>query len=798
MKKLFACLLAVMVGGCPDIKTDDNEVVPGPTVEFDPARSLATGARFIPFPNDLARDPATGRITIGEPPCGESDAAKLARETLNQLDGFGAYEVAMQVTFTEAVDPASLAGNVVMYQVLDDGSPLDPTTAMPIPLADPIVGTTFRQLPDACDTPESVNSVVFVPAIPLRQRSTYVVALKKGIKSTSGAEFTGSYTWGLVSSAGAPVTLDDQGNIVADRTPLDPSNPQDREQLLALNQLWTGMAPVLAFLDATPQAPATRADLLVAWAFTTQTLTDPLDPAVEGSPANQLSQTSFIQGYTPATVVGAYGPYSALCGAEGTTNPTLCFLKLSLGGCSPLTTGCSAANYAIGNAACNSLYVCSAVGDVLGGVIGQVNYQTQIDNTLEASPGVTITAHQGAWSDPYDPVQQGMLGLQAIMTVPAGTAPADGWPVVIFGHGFGSKKETVLALAGRMSAAGFAVIAIDFVNSGSRAVRTSTDVLLGCKGHCFTSGGTDTGVACETIAQCAGGGQTCGSLTAMPGIVPPSPDSAPQCYDSIFSTDLAVSRDNFRQTMLDLQRVANAVRACGTTNCGEFKVDPTRVFYAGISLGSLIGTVAAATIPDLKAAGLDVGGAGWLDVLENTQTLEIRCPLVNGLIDAGILVGDKWTGGNTGLCVEDNGNAWKAQPGYAQFSAIARWVLDPADPANFAPRLAAVPHLIQEVVGDMVVPNIAQERQAALTGAAAHAGDADIFNPAAPTAASDIVATDPTESKLVRYNSDANQIYVHSSLLRPADATTPAAFGTLRLQVDLVQYLDNNDDDSLP
>ena len=53
--------------------------------------------------------------------------------------------------------------------------------------------------------------------IPLDQKSTYFVALLKGIKSTDGKEFTGSYTWGLVSASENPVTLDEQRNVVSDR-----------------------------------------------------------------------------------------------------------------------------------------------------------------------------------------------------------------------------------------------------------------------------------------------------------------------------------------------------------------------------------------------------------------------------------------------------------------------------------------------------------------------------------------------------------------------------------------------------
>src|SRR6185369_15244473 len=78
MKKL-ALLLVLAASGCPDVKVDGDETG-GPEVEFDPARSQATGARFIPFPNDLIRDATTGNIAMGPPGCPESPSSQATRE----------------------------------------------------------------------------------------------------------------------------------------------------------------------------------------------------------------------------------------------------------------------------------------------------------------------------------------------------------------------------------------------------------------------------------------------------------------------------------------------------------------------------------------------------------------------------------------------------------------------------------------------------------------------------------------------------------------------------------------------
>jgi len=780
MKKLMACLLVATTSGCPDIKVDPDEVGGDPTVEFDPARSLEARARFIPFPNDLARDPTTGKVNLPDQACESKTSKDTRKNILNTLDGFGTYETAMQVTFTKPVDEASLADHIVMYQLTDEGTPITPSAAtQPIPVTVVRVGTTprFESGDERCEKSDAnnINAITFVPAVPLKQKSTYFVALLKGItEKDTGVEFAPAYTWALVASKLAPVTLDGNGNIVSDLTPLDPADPEQRAQLISLAGLWKVHQPGLQFLEAVNGTP--RTDVLVGFQFTTQTTTDPLDPNSPGSPASKLAKVGVLQ---PMSVTSKFGPYSALCGAEATTAPTQCFLKLALGGCSPLTTGCGTNNYAQGNAACQ-LYNCAAIGDVIGGGVLNANYQTQLDNAFDPAKPI-----QGAWSDPLEPDQQATLTLETIIVLPAGTPPASGWPTIVFSHGLGSAKETVFAIAGRFAGAGFATVSIDTAAHGSRAVRTSNDINLGCSGMCF-SGTNPTGTQCDTITQCQAG-ETCGSLAAMPSLVPPAPTSAPQCYAPFLSADLAMTRDGIRQTVLDHERLVQALKTCGAAGCGPVVVDPSKIYYAGLSLGSIIGTMSAGLSPDIKTAVINVGGVGWADILENTETLAIRCQLVNGLIDAKILEGEKWTGGTTGLCTTDE---WKTQPGYATFAAIGRWVLDPADGANFTKYIVTKKLLIQEVVGDTVVPNIATDRFAALTGLLPMVKQADSFDPAQP-APSAAIAEMPTTSKFVHYVSDANDVYVHSSLLRPAatDDHQKGINGTLRLQVDAATFL---------
>ena len=235
-------------------------------------------------------------------------------------------------------------------------------------------------------------------------------------------------------------------------------------------------------------------------------------------------------------------------------------------------------------------------------------------------------------------------------------------------------------------------------------------------------------------------------------------------------------------------------------------------------MGGIFGGMFAGTNPDLAVSVLDVAGAGWVDILENTQQVTgFQCPLVDALIDAGSLTcgsapcteADKFNplapGGPTGLCLTD---AWKSDPGYRTFAVIGRWVLDPADPANYASRLASKKFLIQRVDDDEVVPNLATDNLGALSGQLK--GDASCGVPISGTVppSSAIVAA-PTQSLFLDYLTFApgdaacppGNTFGHGSLLKPEASVLgvgcnpntgvgcDGSLATQRLQTDAVFFL---------
>ena len=238
--------------------------------------------------------------------------------------------------------------------------------------------------------------------------------------------------------------------------------------------------------------------------------------------------------------------------------------------------------------------------------------------------------------------------------------------------------------------------------------------------------------------------------------------------------DLAATRDGFRQSILDLHQLTTSLKACGTTACGPIKVDATKS-RTSVTRGGIFGGMFSAPTRR-RGERARRRRRRLVDILENTQqVVGFQCPLVDALIDAGSLTcdgapctaDDKFNplapGGPTGLCLTD---AWKTDPGYRQFAVIGRWVLDPADPANFASRLASKKFLIP--VDDYeFVPNT-RPIPGALAGTPRRRELAAAVTPVVPStaiaAADDVAVPRLPTGRPVRRRS-ARNTFAHGSLL---------------------------------
>jgi dienelactone hydrolase len=734
-----ACVDPVEVD--PD-ETLDAERQSPPIAEFDPASSV------VPLPNALLMNPTTGRLNVPAS-CGEQpgSSAERLRSALNQLDGFGTSRQSLVATFDEPIDPASLQGRVALVRLTERGQPVSPPEG-PVPI-DVLTSSTRRATADCLSSVE-LPSVVIQPREPLRQASGYAVLIAEGVTNDIGADVEPSVTWALVRQAEPPVRFSANAGVAEppsyNATPFDPAEPDQLASLRGLDLLWRGHAPLLAALDqlapiVLPGVVSSRDDVLLAWGFSTQTLSDVFDASIDGSPASWIA--------------GNVAPLSVSAPAAGGGAPVSVeqAFALALPGVPCDSLGC---------AAIGAVYTASAASQAP--TFQSASYLTNDDCSAPA----VLT---GAFSDPVAPMRICERQLPVLAFVPATPAPATGYPVVLFAHGIGRSKDDLFALAGSLASFGMASVAVDALDHGVRAVRISSDAAVGCDGV-------------------VGAGRPCESTFG--------PSCAPQCFAPLLSADLAVTRDHLRQTVLDHLALGKALAGCGDLNaCGGLFVDPARIGFIGHSLGSLIGAVSVANSADVSAAVLNVGGADWLQVLSETETLGIRCPLIDALIAAGVIPGQAWNLGQNpaATCV---GDAWKSEPGFLQFASAARWILDPVDAVNYTRVLAdGPPVLVGEVVGDPVVPNSATETLATALGL--QPTMAAVATSATPDPTPAVLAAGSVWVRYVNLDGDAATMFPgngfsHGSLLSPAaPSPTMAApsgeLGTLRIRVDGLSFL---------
>src|SRR5262249_46552981 len=102
---------------------------------------------------------------------------------------------------------------------------------------------------------------------------------------------------------------------------------------------------------------------------------------------------------------------------------------------------------------------CDKIGDILLGRLASKIYQVDTPNPLG---GIAIP---GAWSDPlHSAVVRTNDQIHVLVSVPLAANFPPPWPVVVFGHGLGSSKDSMFAIAPQLASFGFATVAIDFVD----------------------------------------------------------------------------------------------------------------------------------------------------------------------------------------------------------------------------------------------------------------------------------------------------------------------------------------------
>ncbi len=291
------------------------------------------------------------------------------------------------------------------------------------------------------------------------------------------------------------------------------------------------------------------------------------------------------------------------------------------------------------------------------------------------------------------PAIQNMQDVYFNVYLPAGAEPAGGWPVAIFGHGFGSDRFAAPAvLASKLAQRGIALLTINVVGHGGGPLGTVTVTPTVGSPVTFPAGG-------RGIDQ-NGDGQI--STTEGSSAAPPF--------------TITNSRDGLRQTVIDLMQLVREVQmGMDVDGNGSTDLDASKISYFGQSFGGIYGTDFIAVEPDVLNGVLNVPGGSIPEIARLSPVfrplvaaaLAARTPsLLNGGV-SGFTENIPLTGDPIRIDTVPGADAIQV------WNDWAIWAQTPADPAAYArylrmDPLSGVPAknvIIQFAKGDMTVPN---------------------------------------------------------------------------------------------
>jgi hypothetical protein len=624
----------------------------------------------VPLPSDFLLD-STGHISARA-----SQAFGALASGMRTLDGFSTTAMVLART-SGAVDVASLAGNVYLYkldlakqtatlvkdatagpganyvlqppQLNGSCGPVNPSTST----------TCVLGLQPAVPVPLPGNNTLALP--PLEENTEYAVLITDGVKD---------------SAAQLPISRNTIVRILTFQNPLADSTGRsllpgvDDASAAGLEQ----MRQVLQIPIAASGVGVSH--VAMAYTFRTQTVTgknsfDPttlalkpgVDPGVLGLAALPYQ-------------VKASSPTAFTPGAVTTLTPTQAFNKygLEIDG-----TGVAPAlpTAAIDSVVEFTLPLVSYLSDATGAFD-----PTALQSGVGKPTPVTVLVSVPFAANVTNPCP-------AALKLPAGTKCA---PLAIFHHGLGATKATMLSVANQLNAKGIVVAAIDSPLHGDRA-------------YCAKDSECTAPGTCTPIAALAGQGDK----PVPPGICTTSLAHVPQlCASPACSTAWAAAgggsgqtlasaeyfisanffrtRDVNRQDVIDqsalvlalspaapgpLNSFQNALAAKGMFIAPPSPTNVANVFWVGQSYGSFQGAVNVAGNPRITSAVLNVGGGTSVDIF-STKGSSFYPRLQQLLTSLGVVF-------------DANGDPTPATAGlYLQFLNIAKWILDPSDPINFA------------------------------------------------------------------------------------------------------------------
>ena len=262
---------------------------------------------------------------------------------------------------------------------------------------------------------------------------------------------------------------------------------------------------------------------------------------------------------------------------------------------------------------------------------------------------------------PRDP----LMRIPVLASLPAtGNQPADGWPVVLFQHGVGSNRTSMIAIADAFAHGGFAVVAIDLPLHG---VTDNSNPFHQGPGSPF--GDNERHFNLDNVGSL-------GSLVPDGQI-----DDGWQVLNVVNPLN---ARDHARQSVSDLFHLARTVPELDINGDRLPDLDADRVHFVGVSLGAMFSLPFVALNPELTTATLSSVGGPYTQFLVDPMAITFGAPFRAGLEVAGL----------------PSGTA-----AFESFLRDLQTVLDPVDPVNYAAAAASNhPIHVTAVRSDTSVP----------------------------------------------------------------------------------------------
>jgi hypothetical protein len=328
---------------------------------------------------------------------------------------------------------------------------------------------------------------------------------------------------------------------------------------------------------------------------------------------------------------------------------------------------------------------------VVPGAVGQVAYGRYQSPDYE-TPAKYIPA-TGTWTG--QPQVQSSNELTFQLFVPAGAKPAGGWPVAIWGHGFGdSMYGAPWTQAAVLASQGIATLSINVVGHGGGALGRLTVLRPAVPPVLINAGGRGIDQDGNTSID-----STEGSSAAAPRTV-------------------IGSRDGLRQTVVDIMQLVRQIEVgMDVDGDGQADLNAQRIYYAGQSFGGIYGTILLGVEPHIQAGVPNVPGGSITEVARlgafrplTGIALATRVPsLINVADPSGIVF-------NENIPLRNLPPLTNSVPGAMAIAQVLdrfEWVQQAGNPVAYAPFIrkqplhgnAAKPVIFQFAKGDKTVPN---------------------------------------------------------------------------------------------